>query len=131
MMRNKAKFEERLRAEKETSEQRLLGVQSEQREVLREARDETARLRTTMERENSERRIELQRQERRLQQKEETLERKIDALEQRERKLTGRGRSLEQAQEELAVVKQQQLRELELIAQLTWDQAKEVWLSRS
>ncbi len=65
-----------------------------------------------------------------MQQKEETLERKIDALEQRERKLAGRERSLEQAQEELAVVKQQQLRELERIAQLTGEQAKEILLTR-
>ncbi len=129
LMRNKEKFEERLRAEKETSEQRLLGVQSEQREVLREARDETARLRTTMERENSERRIELQRQERRLQQKEETLERKIDALEQRERKLTGRERSLDQTREELEILKQKQSVELERIAHLTEEQAKELLLT--
>ncbi len=128
--RNKEKFEARLRAEKETSEQRLLGVQSEQRDVLREARDETARLRTTMERENSERRIELQRQERRLQQKEETLERKIDALEQRERKLTGRERSLDQTREELEILKQKQSVELERIAHLTEEQAKELLLTR-
>ena len=130
LMRNKEKFEARLRAEKETSEQRLLGVQSEQRAVLREARDETARLRTTMERENSERRIELQRQERRLQQKEETLERKIDALEQRERKLTGRERSLDQTREELEILKQKQSVELERIAHLTEEQAKELLLTR-
>jgi len=129
-MRNKEKFEERLREEKETSEQRLLDVQSEQRAVLREARDETARLRTTMERENSERRIELQRQERRLQQKEETLERKIDALEQRERKLTGRERSLDQTREELEILKQKQSAELERIAHLTEERAKELLLTR-
>ncbi len=128
--RNKEKFEARLREEKETSEQRLLDVQSEQRAVLREARDETARLRTTMERENSERRIELQRQERRLQQKEETLERKIDALEQRERKLTGRERSLDQTREELEILKQKQSAELERIAHLTEEQAKELLLTR-
>jgi len=130
MARNKEKFETHLRAEKETSEQRLLGVQSEQREVLREARDETARLRATMERENSERRIELQRQERRLQQKEEALERKIDVLEQRERKLTGRERSLDQTREELESLKQKQTAELERISQLTEEQAKELLLTR-
>src|SRR5215469_8345592 len=73
MTRNRGKFEALLRTEKEASEQRLLDAQAEQSAVLREARDETARLRATMERENSERRIELQRPERRLQQKEETL----------------------------------------------------------
>jgi ribonucrease Y len=128
--RNKQHFAERLQNEKEASEQKLLELQAQQREALREARDETARFRAALERDNAERRSELQRQERRLQQKEETLERKIDALEQRERKLAGRERSLEQAQEELAVVKQQQLRELERIAQLTGEQAKEILLMR-
>jgi ribonuclease Y len=128
--RNKQHFAERLQNEKEASEQKLLELQAQQREALREARDETARFRAALERDNAERRSELQRQERRLQQKEETLERKIDALEQRERKLAGRERSLEQAQEELAVVKQEQLRELERIAQLTGEQAKEILLTR-
>jgi ribonuclease Y len=83
-----------------------------------------------MERDNTERRTELQRQERRLQQREESLERKIEALEQRERKLMGRERSLEQAQEELEVVKREQLKELERVSQMTEEQAKEVLLTR-
>ncbi|HKF39252.1 MAG TPA: ribonuclease Y [Ktedonobacteraceae bacterium] len=128
--RNKEHFEERLRTEKETSEQKLMDLQSQQREALHEARDETARFRSAMERDNSERRAELQRQERRLQQREESLERKIDALEQRERKLVGRERSLEQAQEELEVVKREQLKELERVSQMTQEQAKEVLLAR-
>ncbi len=78
--RNKQKFEERLRLEKEVNEQRLLDLQAQQREALHEARDETARFRAALERDNAERRAELQRQERRLQQKEEVLDRKIDAL---------------------------------------------------
>jgi ribonucrease Y len=128
--RNKQHFEERLRLEKEASEQRLMELQVQQREALREARDETARFRAALERDNAERRAELQRQERRLQQKEETLEHKIEALEQRERKLTGRERSFEQAQEELGIIKREQLKELERISQLTEEQAKEVLLTR-
>ena len=128
--RNKQYFEERLRTEKETSEQKLMDLQVQQRETLREARDETARFRAAMERDNSERRAELQRQERRLQQREESLERKIEAFEQKERKLVGRERSLEQAQEELVVVKREQLKELERISQMTAEQAKDVLLTR-
>ena len=128
--RNKQHFEEHLRVEKESSEQKLMELQIQQREALREARDETARFRAALERDNTDRRAELQRQERRLQQREESLERKIEVLEQRERKLAGRERSLEQAQEELEVIKQEQLKELELIAQLTEEQAREVLLTR-
>jgi ribonuclease Y len=129
-MRNKQYLAERLRVEKEASEQRLVELEIQQRDALREARDETARFRAAIERDNAERRAELQRQERRLQQKEETLEHKIDALEQREHRLLGRERSLEQAQEELEIIKREQLKELERISQLTEEQAKEVLLTR-
>jgi len=90
-----------LRIEKEESEQKLMELQMQQREALHEARDESARFRAAMERDNADRRSELQRQERRLQQKEESLEHKIEALEQRERKVIARERTLEQAHENL------------------------------
>src|SRR5262245_3532863 len=83
-----------------------------------------------MERENAERRSELQRQERRLQQKEELLERKIESLEQRERKVQIKERSIDQLREEIETTKQKQLAELERIAGLTEEQAKELLLSR-
>jgi ribonucrease Y len=130
MERNKREFEERLRAEKETSEKRLLELQLQQSEVLREARDETARLRSSMERENAERRTELQRQERRIHQKEELLERKIETLEQRDRKLNQREHSIEQLRMEAENLKGLQQQELERIARLSEEQAKEELLAR-
>jgi len=126
---NKARYEELLLAEKGTSELKLLEVQAQHHEALREAREENAQFRSTIERENSERRAELQRQERRIQQKEETLERKIDALEQRERKFMARERTLEQTREDLETLKHRQTIELERIAQLTEDQARELLLT--
>lgn len=128
--RKKVQFEESLRTQKEASEQRLLVVQEQQREALKAASDESARFRATIERDNAERRTELLRQERRIQQKEENLERKLDALEQRERKLNGRERALDQAREEIEAIKQQQLAELERVAQLTEEQAREMLLER-
>jgi len=128
--RNKQQIAERLRVEKETSEQHLLELQLQQHEALHEAREESARFRSALERDNAERRAELQRQERRLQQKEETLERKIEGLEQRERKLAARERSLDQAREEVEIIKQEHLKELERVAQMSEEQAKEVLLER-
>jgi ribonucrease Y len=127
---NKSYYEELLLSQKDASERRILEIQIQQNEVLREAREENARFRSTIERENAERRSELQRQERRLQQKEESLERKIDLLEQRERKFAGRERALEQAREELDLLKVRQLGELERIAQLSEEQARELLLAR-
>ncbi|MBV9231338.1 MAG: DUF3552 domain-containing protein, partial [Chloroflexi bacterium] len=115
---NKERYEASLRIQKEASEQRLLEVQAQQNAALKEAREETAHFRSTIERENAERRTELQRQERRLQQKEENLDRKIEMLEQRERKLATKERTLEQMREELEELHQKQFRELERISQL-------------
>ncbi|HET9999597.1 MAG TPA: ribonuclease Y [Ktedonobacteraceae bacterium] len=128
--RNKQKIAEHLRVEKEASEQRLMELQLQQHEALRDAREESERFRATLERDNAERRTELQRQERRLQQKEETLDRKIDGLEQRERKLSARERAIEQSREEVETIRQGHLKELERIAQMTEDQAREVLLER-
>ncbi len=128
--RNRERFERSLREQKEASERRLLEVQDQQREALHEARDETARFRDTIERENAERRSELQRQERRLQTKEENLERKIEALEQRERRLSGRERTVEQTREEVEALKAEQFRELQRIAQLSEEQARELLLAQ-
>src|SRR5207253_1767946 len=66
----------------------------------------------------------------RLQQKEESLDRKIEGFEQRERKLTGRERAIEQAREEVEEIKREHLKELERIAQLNEEQAKEMLLER-
>jgi len=51
-------------------------------------------------------------------------------LEQRERKVIARERTLEQTREELEAVKREQLKELERIARLSEDQAKELLLTR-
>jgi ribonuclease Y len=127
---NKAHYEELLLVEKDASERRILEIQIQQNEALREAREENVHFRATIERENAERRAELQRQERRILQKEESLERKIEAFEQRERKLAARERTLEQTREELEALKLKQIGEIERIAQLTEEQAKELLLSR-
>jgi ribonuclease Y len=127
---NKAHYEELLLVEKDASERRILEIQVQQNEALREAREESVHFRATIEREHAERRAELQRQERRILQKEESLERKVEAFEQRERKLASRERTLEQTREELEALKLKQIGEIERIAQLTEEQAKELLLSR-
>ena len=129
-IRNKARYAEGLRAQKEANEHRLLEAQEAQHQALRETRDETAQFRSTIEHEYAERRAELQRLERRFQQKEENYDRKIEILEQRDRKLNAKERHLEQLQDELEKAKQQQLSELERVAQLTQEQAKALLMAR-
>ena len=82
------KHAEQLNQQKESGEARLLELQAQQRDALREAKDETTKIRTSLESENRERRQEIKRQEQRLQQKEEQLDHKIESIERRERQLS-------------------------------------------
>lgn len=116
--------EERLRTVRERAEQRMLEVQEQQRDALREAREETAKIRAEIETENRERRQEMKRQEQRLQQKEETLERKSDALDRQTQILAQRTHELEDERASINQLRAQHTQELERIAGLTSDQAR-------
>lgn len=59
--------------------------EAKRKEIMMEAKEEIHRLRSEMERENKDRRNDLQRQERRLLQKEENLDRKIESLNARKK----------------------------------------------
>jgi len=98
--------------------------------ALLEAKDEGHRLRTEIDRENRERRMELQRSERRIAQKEESLERKIDAADKRERTLANREKDLERLEREIEEVKQRELAELARIAGITPQEAKALLLKQ-
>jgi len=108
-------------AEKECEEKR--------KEMMMEAKDEIHHLRTEMERENKERRSDMQRQERRLQQKEENLDRKIESFERKEEKLASKEQRLNAAQEKADALVKKQTVELERLAGLTSEEAKQELLA--
>ena len=99
--------------------------ESKKREMLLEAKEEIHKSRTEAERENKERRADLQKQERRLQQKEESLDKKLDAHEKKEEDLAKKIQHVQQQQEEVATIKRSQLEMLEKISGLTQEDAKE------
>jgi len=103
-------------------------VQTKNKELLLEAKDESLKVRTQIENENRERRAELQRQERRLQQKEENLDRKIEALERRERTIQTREKEQDAIKAELDDAKKEQVKELERIGQLSIPEARDLLL---
>src|SRR5690606_12594430 len=81
------------------------------------------------EKENRERRNEIQRIERRLQQKEENLDKRAEILERREENLNNKQKEIQKLQEEVEGLYNQQLSELERISHLSMDQARELLLS--
>ena len=101
------------------------------KETIIEAREEALRLKTEQEREEKERRSELQRSERRLQQREESLDKKQDSLEQREQALAKRVKAAEAKEASIDALYEQQRAELERIAGMTPEEARKVVLSEA
>ena len=101
------------------------------KETIIEAREEALRLKTEQEREEKERRSELQRSERRLQQREESLDKKQDSLEQREQALAKRVKAAEAKEASIDALYEQQRAERERIAGMTPEEARKVVLSEA
>ncbi len=99
------------------------------KELLIEAREEALRVKNQVEAELKERRNELQRLEKRLLQKEESLERKQEALERRERALADREARLEETRLQLQRLQEQQRQELERVAGLSLQEARQLLLA--
>jgi len=95
-------------------------------ELLRAAREEAIKVGNAAEAESKERRLEIQRVERRVNQKEEALERKVDAVERRERDLESHKKDLENTTAELQSIRTEQLAKLEAITGTSSEEAKEI-----
>ena len=95
-------------------------------ELLSAARQEAIKVGNAAEAENRERRLEVQRIEKRVGQKEEALERKIESIERRDRDLESAKKDVEKITAELRVVKEKQLAKLESISGTSSEEAKEL-----
>ncbi len=95
-------------------------------ELLRAAREEAIKVGNAAEAESKERRLEIQRIEKRVSQKEEALEHKAEAVDRRERDLEGHKKELDQAKAELQSIREKQLAKLESISGTSSEEAKEL-----
>ena len=102
----------------------IKGGENKKREMLLDAKEEIHKTRTEQERENKERRNELQKQERRLQQKEESLDKKLDIHEKKEEELAKKVAAVQKQQDEVTLIKKGQLEMLEKISGMTQEEAK-------
>ena len=102
----------------------------EAKEEILKAKAENDRERAENEKEMRERRNEIQKNERRLIQREETLDKKADNLETREDALNNKAAELTRKEAELDELKAKQLTELERVASLTKDEAKQIVIDR-
>ena len=118
-----------MQAEKILEEARR-SAEGVKKETLVEAKEEAYKLKTEMEQEIRERRNETQRLERRLLQKEENLDRKTEQIERKDEALQKTEQELAKQKKSLAELTQKQMQELERISNLSYDQAKDLLLSR-
>ena len=103
--------------------------ENKKREVLLTAKEEIHKSRIELDREIRDRRNDLQRTERKLTQKEENLDRKLETLEAKEEAMNVKVKELAERQEECEQIKQQQIRELEKVAGLTSEDARQYLLN--
>jgi len=97
-------------------------------ELLRAAREEAIKVGNAAEAESKERRLEIQRIEKRVNQKEEALERKLEAVERRDRDLDSKKKDIERATAELQAIREKQLAKLESISGTSSEEARTLLL---
>ena len=102
--------------------------ESYKKELLLEAKDEIHKLRTESERENRERRNDIQKLERRVQNKEESIDRKLESIEKKEELIVKKNKQLEEKEASINELYDKQLLELERLSGLTSEEAKEILL---
>ncbi|WP_027339189.1 ribonuclease Y [Halonatronum saccharophilum] len=105
-------------------------AESTKREALVEAKEQAHEIKGEVERECRERRNELQKFESRLLKKEENLDRKSDSLIAREETIQKREVSTKKKEKEVSQLKDKQVEEMEKLAGLTTEQAKDLLLNR-
>ncbi len=103
------------------------------KEAILEAKEQELKLRNDFERESRDKKLELTKLEQRLLQREENLDKKEDslnkkndALEQQRRELTNRENDLKKMQEKVTHQHELMIAELERVAQLTREEAKQI-----
>ncbi|MEX1018657.1 MAG: ribonuclease Y [Litorilinea sp.] len=123
--------QQRIMQSAEEEAQRIIAqaeTEAKQRELA--AKEEQVQMRNDMEAEQSRRRKELERIEERLQNRLDSAERRLEQLETRERKLNQRQTKIDQTEAELDTKEQQWKDELERVAQMNQEEARNVLLER-
>ena len=102
----------------------------EAKEEILKAKAENDREKAENDKEIRDRRAEVQRNERRLLQREETLDKKADNMEARENSLNKKAAEIQKMQEDAEALTEKQNAELERIASMTQDEARQIIVER-
>ena len=105
-------------------------AEEKKKEAVLEAKEEIIRLKNELDKEVRDRRSEVSRAERRVNQREEQFDKKLDNLEAREEQLNEKFREAERLEVEAQKMHDRQLQELERIASMTSEEAKNILIDR-
>ena len=106
----------------------IKAAEAKKREALLEIKEESLRAKNEVDKEIKERRSEVQKQEKRVLSKEDALDKKTEAMERREADYAAKETELKKREKKVDELHEQGLQELERIAGMTSDQAKEYLL---
>jgi ribonuclease Y len=120
--------ESRIKSAQVEVERMLEEAQARAKEIELAARDQVHELRNEAEEESRQQRRELQREDKRLQRRRETLDTRLEQLENRERRLNQRQSKLDRRKNELDTLYESRTAELERIANMSQEEAKELLL---
>jgi ribonuclease Y len=115
---------------KTTAVQTVEEAQTQAKEIELDAEKEALQLRNEAEAEMQKRLQELRREDERLQNRREALDKRIDRLEERERRLNQRQSRLDRMRTQIEELHQQQTDELQRVANLTEEEARQVLLEQ-
>ena len=120
----------RVRSAKEEADRIVAEAIEKQKTILLEAKEEAFNIKSEAEASYRELRAELQRVEKRLSQREENLDRREEGLQRRENSVSAREKEIDRARARAEELRQRQQHELELIANMSSTEAKELLLQR-
>ncbi len=106
-------------------------AETEVKQMRLESKEEEVRQRNEMEAEQTKRRKEVERTEERLQNRLDNVERRLEQIESRERKLNQRESKLDQRTAKVATLEEERLVELQRIAQMSQEEARQVLLAEA
>ncbi|MES0328705.1 MAG: ribonuclease Y [Dehalococcoidales bacterium] len=113
-----------LRIAQKKASKLLAEANLEAKDVLHDAKREAEKTKSSSTSELKDRRADLQRQESRISQKGETLDRKLESLDSRESDLISKEKQIEATQAQLEDVKKQELEQLEMVSNMSSEEAK-------
>ena len=105
-------------------------AEEKKKEAVLEAKEEIIRLKSELDKEVRDRRSEVSRLERRVNQREEAFDKKLDNLEAREEALNEKYKEAERLEAEAQEMHERQKGELERVAGMTSDEAKQILIDR-